>query len=131
MDLTTTLLGFVKPMLIIGVACGLLIAEPDYGAAVVLMIVSLGVLFFGGARLRDFTAIAVLASCGLTALVFVSPERMERVTAFLDPWGVTNIDHGGYQLTQSLIAIVYRSFSICPRPTPTLSLLSLARNSGS
>ena len=53
-ELAESLGGFVKPMLFVGGAAGLLLLEPDFGAAVVLIATSLAVLFVGGARLRDF-----------------------------------------------------------------------------
>ena len=102
-ELTTTLLGFIKPMLVVGLASALLMREPDFGATVMLTLVSLGILFFGGARLRDFFAIAVLASFLLIVFVFLSEYRMERITAFLDPWA--DVGDSGYQLAQSLIAV--------------------------
>jgi len=46
--------GFLRPMLILSVACGLLLAEPDFGAAIVLLATALAMLFVAGARIRDF-----------------------------------------------------------------------------
>ncbi len=58
-ELAASLMGLTKPMLVVGVAAGFLLLEPDFGASVVLIATSLGVLFVGGARLRDF-ALAVV-----------------------------------------------------------------------
>jgi cell division protein FtsW len=102
-DLTTTIKGFLKPMLIVAAVCVLLLAEPDFGASVVVTATSLAVLFVAGARLRDFTLAVVLAGGTLGALAFSSAYRMERLTAFLDPWG--DPFASGFQLTNSLIAI--------------------------
>lgn len=102
-DLTSSFVGFVKPMLIVAAACALLLAEPDFGAAVVLTVTSLGVLFAGGARLRDFMASFVLACAALAALALSSSYRLQRLTVFLDPWA--DPYDSGFQLTQSLIAI--------------------------
>ena len=46
--------GFLRPMLVLSLACGLLLAEPDFGAAIVLLATALVVLFVAGARVRDF-----------------------------------------------------------------------------
>jgi cell division protein FtsW len=102
-ELTVSFKGFLKPMLIVVGACVLLLAEPDFGAAVVLTATSLGVLFVAGARLRDLLVAFAVASVTLGALAFSSGYRAERLTAFLDPWGDPLAS--GFQLTNSLIAI--------------------------
>jgi len=102
-ELGASLLGFVKPMLVVAIAGALLLAEPDFGAAVVLTATSLGVLFVGGARIRDFLLALVVAGSGLGVLAVSSAYRVERLTAFLDPW--SDPLASGFQLTQSLMAI--------------------------
>jgi len=102
-DVSSSLLGFLKPMIVIGAACGLLLSEPDFGAAVVLTATSLGMLFVGGARLRDFSLVVIVASGALVSLAFSSSYRLQRLTGFMDPWADPYAS--GFQLTQSLIAI--------------------------
>ena len=102
-ELGASLVGFLKPMLVVTLACVLLLAEPDFGAAVVLTVTSLGLLFVGGARLRDFALSFLVALVALSTLAFSSSYRMQRLTAFLDPWADPYAS--GFQLTQSLIAI--------------------------
>ena len=102
-ELKTTLLGFLKPMALIAIACGLLLKEPDFGATVVLTATSLCLLFVGGARLRDFLGCFVIAVAVLFGLAMTTRERLERLTTFLDPWA--DPYESGFQLTQSLIAI--------------------------
>jgi cell division protein FtsW len=102
-DLTTSLKGFLRPMVIVAAACLLLLAEPDFGAAVVVVATSLGILFVAGARLRDFALATMVAGGALGALALSSAYRVERLTAFLDPWGDPYAS--GFQLTNSLIAI--------------------------
>jgi cell division protein FtsW len=102
-DLAGTLEGFLKPMAIVVAACALLLAQPDFGAATVLLATALGVLFVGGVRLKYFLSLVVLAVTAMGALAFFSPYRLRRLTAFLDPWA--DPYDSGFQLTQSLIAI--------------------------
>jgi cell division protein FtsW len=102
-DLESSFMGFMKPMLIVAGVCMLLLAEPDYGATVVVTATSLGVLFMAGARLRDFSVIALAATAVLASLALTTPYRLERLTAFLKPWD--DPFDSGFQLTQSLIAI--------------------------
>ncbi|NCF73449.1 MAG: putative lipid II flippase FtsW [Gammaproteobacteria bacterium] len=95
--------GFLRPMIVLTIACVLLLAEPDFGAAVVLLTTALVMLFVAGARIRDFLIFFAVAVIAMAALVLAAPYRMKRVTGFLDPWA--DPFNSGFQLTQSLIAI--------------------------
>ncbi len=96
-------MGFLWPMLLLSLACAALLAEPDFGAAVVLLATALTMLFVAGARIRDFLLFFLLAIVGMVLLAVASPYRMNRLTSFLDPW--SDPFNSGFQLTQSLIAI--------------------------
>lgn len=101
--LETTFLGLAKPIVVLTIAGGLLLAEPDLGAATVLMATAMILLFCAGARLRDFAVFVVLAVGAFLALALTSDYRLRRLTAFRDPWADPFND--SFQLTQSLIAI--------------------------
>jgi cell division protein FtsW len=102
-SLRNQFVGFLRPMLLLSVACGLLLAEPDFGAATVLLLTALVMLFVAGARIRDFLLFFSATIIGMVTLAITSPYRMQRLTAFLDPW--SDPFDSGFQLTQSLIAI--------------------------
>jgi cell division protein FtsW len=102
-ELRERFLGFAKPMGLVAGACALLMLQPDFGASVVMLMISLSVLFIAGARLRDFFAFGLAISGALVLLAVSAPYRMARITAFLDPWA--DPYDSGFQLTQSLIAI--------------------------
>jgi cell division protein FtsW len=96
------LTGFIKPMLVLGPIAALLLAEPDFGATVVLVGAAIAMLFLGGVNLLRFIP---LAACvlGLGVLVMTSQAyRLERLTNFVDPWA--DQYGAGYQLSQALIA---------------------------
>ncbi len=102
-DLRSGLIAFLRPMCVVFVVCGLLLAEPDFGATVVMLLIAMAVLFVAGAPLRYF-----LLSCGLVVsllglLAVSAPYRLARLTGFTDPW--SDPFGSGFQLTQSLIAI--------------------------
>jgi len=101
--LRESFVGFLRPMLVLSLCCALLLAEPDFGAAIVVLATALIVLFVAGARLRDFVLFFSTALIGMLALALTSPYRMKRLTGFLDPWA--DPFDSGFQLTQSLIAI--------------------------
>jgi cell division protein FtsW len=94
--------SFVKPLAIVMVLVFLLLAQPDFGAAVVIMGAVIGVIFLAGAPFKYFMPLlAATVSAGLL-LATLQPYRLARLTAFTNPW-----EHqydGGYQLTQALIA---------------------------
>jgi cell division protein FtsW len=102
-ELGASLNGLVKPLLIVGAAGVLLLAEPDFGAAVVLGATGLGMLFVAGARMRDFLLTCAVAGVSLSILAFSSEYRRARLMVFRDPWA--DPFDGGFQLTQSLIAV--------------------------
>ncbi len=95
--------GFLRPILVLTLACVLLLLEPDFGAAVVLMATAMTMLFVAGARIRDFIVFVSAAVFAVVVLIVATPYRMERFVAFLDPW--SDPYRSGFQLTQSLIAI--------------------------
>ena len=102
-EVQTNTMAFIKPMLILAVASGLLVMEPDFGAATVLLSTGLGLLFLGGVRFGQFI-LFVAGTLGIMGLLAVSsPYRLARITSFLDPWA--DPFNSGFQLTQSLIAI--------------------------
>ncbi len=94
--------AFLKPLILLGLVSMLLLLEPDFGAAVVIVITALGLFFLGGAPIRPFVALGTVTLGGMGLLVWSSPYRLQRLTAFLDPW--QDQFKSGYQLTQSLIA---------------------------
>ncbi|TWC32092.1 cell division-specific peptidoglycan biosynthesis regulator FtsW [Pseudomonas sp. SJZ079] len=96
------LIGFLKPLAVLAPIAGLLLAEPDFGATVVLVGASIAMLFLGGVNLWRFIPLAagVLAA---GALVMTGQSyRMQRLTNFVDPWA--DQFGAGYQLSQALIA---------------------------
>ncbi len=97
-----TAAGFLRPLVLLVLAGVLLLLEPDFGAAAVLVVTVLGMLFLAGVRWWLF-AILVLLIAGLATLLAVSsPYRLARMTAFLNPWA--DPYNSGFQLTQALIA---------------------------
>jgi cell division protein FtsW len=102
-DLRERFIGFLKPMVVLSIACTALLAEPDFGAAIVLLATAMAMLFVAGARIRDFLIFFAVGSVAMAFLAVTSPYRLQRLTGFLDPW--SDPYNSGFQLTQSLIAI--------------------------
>ncbi|MES9962881.1 MAG: putative lipid II flippase FtsW [Candidatus Sedimenticola sp. 20ELBAFRAG] len=102
LEVTHSVWGFIKPMLLLVVACSLIMIQPDFGTTAVLLATALGMLFLGGVALWQFVVLMGAAGTVLVGLVIFSPYRLQRVTAFLDPWA--DVQNSGYQLAQALIA---------------------------
>ncbi|MES9956163.1 MAG: putative lipid II flippase FtsW [Sedimenticola sp.] len=102
LEVTHSVWGFIKPMLLLLVACSLIMVQPDFGTTAVLLATALGMLFLGGVPVWQFMILLGTAGSVLVGLVVFSPYRLARVTAFLDPWA--DVEGSGYQLAQALIA---------------------------
>ena len=79
-EVRTAVGGFVKPMLILTLICTLLLAEPDFGAAAVMLTTAMGMMFLGGVRIWQFGVLIVCVAVALATLIFTSPYRLERLT---------------------------------------------------
>lgn len=102
LEVTQGVLGFVRPMIPLLIACMLTMMQPDFGTTTVILLVTFGMLFLAGAPLWQFTLLVSGAVVFLVSLVLISPYRMARVTSFLNPWD--DPQNTGYQLSQALIA---------------------------
>ena len=94
--------GFVIPVALVAFFAGLVVLQPDFGTAALTMAVGLLLIFLAGAR-WSYILPAVGAVIGAFALLVMhNPNRLHRLTAFMDVEG--NKSAGTYQLYQSLAA---------------------------
>ena len=101
---STTWLGFLLPLLLIGIAVVLLQMEPDHGAMVILSLTALCMVFLAGAGIWRVLSLLLLSTGSIALLAYTQPYVVRRFTAFLDPWAPENIYGAGYQLGQAQIA---------------------------
>lgn len=95
--------GLAPHLIIPGAAVILLLAEPDFGTALMLATLTAMMLFVGGARVSYLLA-GVMAIVPISLyLVMSSAYRMRRIIAFLDPWA--HRYDVGYQITESLMTL--------------------------
>jgi cell division protein FtsW len=96
----------VAPMAVaVGVVGMLLLAEPDMGAFMVIVVIAMGILFLGGVNARMFFLMGLVVVGAFTLMVMTSEFRRQRVFAYLDPFSEEHVLGKGYQLSHSLIAI--------------------------
>jgi cell division protein FtsW len=101
-NLQQSVYGIIKPLLLFSVACVLLLMEPDFGSSVVILMIAMGSMFLGGARLAQFVNLLLLVAALAAVLVIKEPYRMSRLLSFTDPF--KDYLKSGYQLSQALIA---------------------------
>jgi cell division protein FtsW len=96
-------LGMIKPLGVAGLLVGVLLVQPDFGSAVLLVAITGGMVWLGGVRVRNLVAPVLLVVPVLGWAAMSESYRVKRLTSFLDPWKDPFND--GFQLTQALIAI--------------------------
>lgn len=102
-QIKTDVFVFLAPLAIAAVAAGLLLAEPDFGATVVVGATVVAMMFVAGCRWRHFLlTLVVVVPLGILAIL-VSPYRKTRLLSFVNPWDDPFATD--FQLTQSLIAV--------------------------
>ena len=82
---------------------GLVVAEPDFGTAIVIVAIAMTMYFVAGARLSVFAALAGLVGVVGLAIAIEQPYRLSRLTTFLDPWSDPRFT--GFQTIQSLYGL--------------------------
>ena len=103
MALRHSLTAMLRLLLVLALMAALLLLEPDFGAAVVLLAMVLGMMFLAGVNLSRFLVLQGAAVVAMAVLLLSSDYRRARLIAFLNPWD--DPFDSGFQLTQSLIAI--------------------------
>lgn len=95
--------GTFKPLFVTALVGLLLLAQPDFGGAFLLLTVATLMVWLGGARTLHLSGIVALAAPLVAAVAMLAPYRLRRLKSFIDPWADPFAD--GFQLTQALIAV--------------------------
>ncbi|MFO1353246.1 MAG: putative lipid II flippase FtsW [Acinetobacter sp.] len=94
--------GLLRLSGVMALTVGFIVAEPDLGATVVIVLMMVGVFFLAGAPATQFLIMLGAIVAGVTALILLEPFRFQRLISFTNPWadplGV------GYQLSNALMA---------------------------
>ena len=96
--------GLLPMLLVMGLVGFLVLKEPDLGAYVMMLAISMGILFLGGINLTVFIMVLVGVLGLLVFMIFAASWRAARFFAYLDPWESSNAQGKAYQLSHSLIA---------------------------
>ncbi len=94
----------VIPVLVLGIIfCVLIIAEPNMSITMCVGLLMLSMVFLSGTNLKAFAFMLVPCIIAVPVLILLEPYRLERLSAFIDPWASPQDE--GYQLIQSLYAL--------------------------
>lgn len=95
--------ALLKPLIVAGLLVGLLLVQPDFGSAVLILTITGGMVWLGGARIRNLALPALAGLAAMSFIVLLEPYRVRRLVSFSNPWA--DAQDSGYQLVQALIAI--------------------------
>ncbi len=89
--------------LLTAVFCALLLAEPDLGTAIVILLMLSAMLLVAGTPVRTLGAgVSIACAAGLVAIWF-EPYRRARIFSFLNPWH--DAQGAGFQTVQAMIGL--------------------------
>src|SRR5690606_5606913 len=108
-DVNATWLAMLKPIGVALVLVGMLLAQPDFGSATMLLAVTAGMLVLGGGHLKRMMLPVLALLPALAAVAIGEPYRLRRITSFWNPW--EDQLGAGYQLSNALMAIGRGEFS--------------------
>ena len=88
---------------VLGTVVGLVLTQPDLGTAMSIAMIAAVMIFAAGISYRYIAIIAAMAIPSLGLLIYLTPYRLARMKAYLDPWA--DPLKGGYQAIQSMISV--------------------------
>lgn len=94
--------GLLPALVATAIVAGIIVVE-DLGTGVVVGAVACVMLVAAGARIRHFLPFLPVAGAAIVAAILVSPYRVRRLTAFLDPYA--DPQWTGYHMIQSMVAV--------------------------
>lgn len=97
-----SLIHFLIPILLIAVFQFIFLKQPDFGAVVILGIITFLMLFIRGVSLKLLGA-STLVAIPIVFYFVKEPYRWKRITSFFDPWA--DPQGSSFQLVQSLVAL--------------------------
>ncbi len=95
--------GVVAQLLIPVPLLTLLLLQPDFGSFVMISSVIFLLMYLGGVRTRFLASLLMVAGSLILLLIYSSPYRLARFSAYLDPW--QDPSGKGFQIIQSLLGL--------------------------
>ncbi len=95
--------GLLPYLVILALACGLILLQPDLGTAVSVAGTVYIMLFAAGAESKHLFSLAMGGVAAVALAIAFEPYRLRRFLAFLDPWA--DPLGSGFHIIQSLYAL--------------------------
>jgi len=95
-------IGFLPHLIVTLVMSGLVLLQPDFGAAMILLFLFFILMFAAGTKIRYLTSLLGVMSVGCYFLITCVGYRLDRITAYLNPWEDPTAT--GFQIIQSFLA---------------------------
>ncbi len=103
-----TFMGVLPVLAAGGAVCVLIMLEPNMSVTMCVGAVMIGMIFLGGVSKKALACICVPVLFLVPVLIVMEPYRLQRLSAFMDPWASPKEE--GYQLIQSLYALANGKF---------------------
>jgi cell division protein FtsW len=94
--------GLLPPFIVVAVFLTLAMLQPDFGTVMAMGLITLIMVFAGGARPAHLGGVVLALAPFVYAAVAFKAYRLRRVLAFLDPWA--DPQGAGHQIVQSYLA---------------------------
>ncbi|MGL1901740.1 MAG: putative lipid II flippase FtsW [Fibrobacterales bacterium] len=102
-------IGFLRPLIIVGVVFGLLILQPNYSTALLVVVISTVMFFVAGVPTKHMLAVGGPGFLFVSIFAFSSEYRLKRVMSWLEQifslFGSNTRIEGSYQVTQALTSL--------------------------
>jgi len=95
--------GFIPSLIFLIIVSIILLKQPHLGMVVLLAMVTISILFVGGAKIQHLIYLVLISIPTLYFSIKSATYRSDRLTVFLNPWA--DPEHKGYHIIQSLIAL--------------------------
>lgn len=95
--------NFLLVLILVAVVFLIILLQPDFGTGLVILLSCVSLLFASGAPFKYFVLLGIVGALGMAFLIISAPYRIERITAFINPW--EDPLGSGFQGIQSLFAI--------------------------
>ncbi len=102
-EVNATWPAMLKPLGVAAVLVALLLFQPDFGSASLLLAITAGMLVLGGVNLPRMSLPIVIGLPVFAFIAILEPYRLRRFSSFLDPWA--DQLGSGYQLSNALMAV--------------------------
>ena len=100
---TKKLRGFWLLLIVMMIGFVLIMLQPDFGTAMVILLGLIIMMFVTRLPIKYFFILGGLGVTMIVGLILVAPYRFERIKSFIDPW--SDPLGSGFQIIQSLYAI--------------------------